>query len=75
MRDLAQTLGPLAFGKDAWNVIKSLHVCHPSTHPLFDGDFNAWSNPDPCRGFLFFIAFAIQWGNVRPCNSAELTEV
>ena len=29
-----------AFGKDAWYVIDSL--CHPSTHPLFEGDFNAW---------------------------------
>ena len=52
-----------AFGKDAWNVINSL--CHPSTHPLFHGDFNAWSNPDPKRDFMLSIAFAIQKGNVR----------
>ena len=52
-----------AFGKDAWSVINSL--CHPSTHPLFEGDFNAWSNPDPKRDFMLSIAFAIQRGNVR----------
>ena len=52
-----------AFGKDAWHVIDSL--CHPSTHPLFEGDFNAWSNPDPKRDFMLSIAFAIQRGNVR----------
>ena len=52
-----------AFGKDAWHVIDSL--CHPSTHPLFHGDFNAWSNPDPKRDFMLSIAFAIQKGNVR----------
>ena len=52
-----------AFGKDAWNVINSL--CHPSTHPLFHGDFNAWSNPEPKRDFMLSIAFAIQKGNVR----------
>ena len=52
-----------AFGRDAWNVINSL--CHPSTHPLFHGDFNAWSNPDPKRDFMLSIAFAIQKGNVR----------
>ena len=33
--------------------------------PLFEGDFNAWSNPDPKRDFQLSIAFAIQRGNVR----------
>ena len=47
----------------AWHVIDSL--CHPPTHPLFEGDFNAWANPDPKRDFQLSIAFAIQRGNVR----------
>ena len=52
-----------AFGKAAWSVIRSL--CDPATHPKFEGDYNAWSNPNPLRDFHLSIGFAIQRGNAR----------
>ena len=52
-----------AFGKAAWSCIRSL--CDPATHPKFEGDYNAWSNPNPLRDFHLSIGFAIQRGNAR----------
>ena len=59
-----------AFGKAAWSVIRSL--CDPATHPKFEGDYNAWSNPNPLRDFFLSIAFAIQRGNARMLQRCAL---
>ena len=53
-----------AFGAGTWAVITK--ACDPSTHPLFsEGDFNAWSRPDPKRDFILSMAFALQRGNAN----------
>jgi hypothetical protein len=53
-----------AFGDGVWKVIST--ACDPTTHPLFnDGDYNAWSRPDPKRDFILSIAFANQRGNAN----------
>ena len=59
-----------AFGKAAWGTIRSL--CDPATHPKFEGDYNAWSNPNPLRDFYLSIAFAIQRGNARMLQRCAL---
>ena len=59
-----------AFGKAAWSCIRSL--CDPATHPKFEGDYNAWSNPNPLRDFHLSIGFAIQRGNARMLQRCAL---
>ena len=57
-----------AFGTSTWKLINE--ACDPHTHPLADGDYSAWGNPDPKRDFILTIGFALQRGNARMIQKA-----
>ena len=57
-----------AWGASARNLRDT--VCDPALHPLFDLDYNPWSNPDPKRTFTLAIGFAIQRGNAHMIQRA-----